>query len=134
MAQAGFVTRKTKVTLNYLEEKPEVYKLQQIVLPAVDFSTLIAEISNSCGVNASQTQAVVTALIDRIGHYVELGHGVKVGKLGTFKPTMKTKVSATLENLSTENIKLKYLRFYPGKIFKNIMSDMSAEVDKTTSL
>ena len=69
MAQKGIVTRKTRVVLNYLEEKPEVYKLQQVVLPQIDFDTLVAEMANSCGIPAPQTEAVITGALNRIVHY-----------------------------------------------------------------
>jgi len=122
---AGIIFRKTKKVLSYLEEKPEVFAIQQITLPAVSYSQLVNECSNSCGVNPSMTQAVVTALLDRLVHYMEIGHPVKLGSFGSFKPTIRTKVSATLENLSTENVKQKLIRFTPGKDFKQMLSDMS---------
>jgi len=124
MAQTGFIVRKTKKTLEYLEEKPEVYKLQQIVLPQITFDTLVSEIANSCGVASPQTEAVVTALLNRLVHYMEIGHSVNLKKFGTFKPAIRTKVSATKENLSVENIKQKYVRFIPGKAFKSMLANM----------
>jgi len=117
--------RKTKQTLNYLEEKPEVYRLQQLTLPAVTFAQLIKECSLSCGVNTSQTKAVIDALVDRIVHYMEIGHGVKMGEFGSFKPVITTKVSATLENLSGENVKQKKIRFFAGKAFKDMLDDLN---------
>jgi len=121
----GLLYRKTKQTLNYLEEKPEVYRLQQITYPAVTFDQLVNECSTSCGVNASQTKAVINALTDRLVHYMEIGHGVKVGEFGSFKPVFTSKVSATIENLSTENVRQKKVRFTPGKKFKSMLDDMT---------
>jgi len=119
----ALVTRKTKVTLNYLEEKPEVFKLQQVVLPAVTTEQLISECSNSCGVNSSQTRAVIDALVNRLIHYMEIGHPVKVGDFGSFSPRIRTKVSATLENLSAENVKQKVIRFTPGKGLREMIAE-----------
>jgi len=119
----AIVTRKTKVTLSYLEEKPEVYKLQQITLPQITTEQLIAECSNSCGVNGAQTKAVIDALVNRLVHYMEIGHPVKVGDFGSFSPRIRTKVSATLENLSSENVRQKVIRFNPGKALRDMISE-----------
>jgi len=119
----ALITRKTKVTLNYLEEKPQVYKLQQIILPAVTTSQLITECSNSCGVNTSQTKAVIDALVNRLIHYMEIGHPVKVGDFGSFSPRIRTKVSATLENLSAENVRQKIIHFTPGSGLRNMIAE-----------
>lgn len=133
MAQTGFVTRKRKVTLNYLEEKPEVYKLQQVVFPQIVFETLVEEIAQSCGVGVSQTQAVVSALLNRLVHYMQIGHAVSLGTFGTFKPTFRSKVSTKLEKLSADNITLKYIRFIPGKKFKNMLANMNVEDSENLS-
>lgn len=117
------VTRKTKVVLNYLEEKPEVFKLQQVTLPQVSTKQLIAECSNSCGVNPSQTKAVIDALVNRLVHYMEIGHPVQVGEFGSFSPRIRTKVSTKLEKLSVENVKQKVIRFIPGKALRDMIAE-----------
>lgn len=117
--------RKTKQVLNFLEEKPEVFRLQQVTFPAVTFDQLVKECSLSCGVNTSQTRAVIDALVDRIVHYMEIGHGVKMGDFGSFKPVFNSKVSTKLEKLSADNITKKKVRFYAGKAFRNMLSDLS---------
>lgn len=123
----ALITRKTKVTLNYLEEKPEVFKLQQIVLPAITTKQLIAECSNSCGVNPSQSKAVINALVDRLVHYMEIGHPVKVGEFGSFSPRIRTKVSTKLEKLSVENVKQKVIRFIPGAALRDMIGETSVQ-------
>ena len=120
---AGLIFRKTKKVLNMLEEKPEVYKLQQIILPQVTTAQLINECSKSCGVNTSQTKAVIDALVDRLIHYMEIGHPVKVGEFGSFSPRIRTKVSTKLEKLSVENVKQKVIRFIPGKALRDMIAE-----------
>lgn len=127
MAQTGFVTRKRRMVLNYLEEKPEVFKLQQVVFPQIVFETLVEEIAQSCGVGMAQTQAVVSALLNRLVHYMQIGHAVNLGSFGTFKPTFRSKCATHLEKLSVDNITLKYIRFIPGKKFKNMLANMNVE-------
>ena len=121
----GIQYRKTKITLNYREEKPQVYKLQQLTYPAVTFAQLVGECSSSCGVNPAQTKAVIDALVNRLVHYMEIGHGVKMGDFGSFKPTFTCKSAPTLEETTIETIKVKKVQFYPGKAFKQMLKDMS---------
>jgi len=121
---AGLIFRKTKKTLNYLEEKPEVYSLQNITLPKVTWQEMVDEISRTQGCTAAQTQAVINALLDRTVLMIKLGHPVSLGSVGTFKPTYRSKVSATRENLSAENVVQKYLRYIPGKELRKTMAEM----------
>ena len=129
----GLQYRKAKVKLTYLEGKPEVYKLQQLTYPAVTDTQLIAEISQSQGVNSSQTKAVVDALLNRLVHYMEIGHGVSLGKFGSFKPVFTSKTAKTAEEADEDTIKVKKIMFYPGGSFKEMLKNLSvgAAAEKT---
>lgn len=117
--------RKAKITLNYREEKPEVFKAMQLTYPKVTYEQLVEEIAQSRGVNTNSTRAVVDALLNRLVHYMEIGHGVKMGDFGSFKPTFNCKSAPTLEETTIETIKVKKVQFYPGKAFKQMLKDMS---------
>lgn len=121
----GLQFRKTKRKLGFLEDKPEVYKIQQLTFPQVTFEQLVNECANSCGVNTSQTKAVIDALVNRLVHYMEIGHGVKMGDFGSFKPTFNCKVAQTLEEANADTIKQKKIQFYPGKAFRQMLSDLT---------
>ena len=121
----GIQFRKTKMKLNYLEEKPEVYKIRQLTFPQVPFSELVAECSVSCGVNTSQTKAVIDALLNRLVHYMKIGHGVSLGEFGSFKPTFTAKCAQTLEEATVDTIRRKKIRFYPGGKFQGMIHGLS---------
>lgn len=123
----GLQYRKSKMTLNFLEDKPEVYKASQINYPAVTFKQLVNECSNSCGVNPSQTQAVVTALIDRLVHYMEIGHPVKMGDFGSFKPSFRARCAKNIEDVTARTVTKKIIRFYPGKSFRDMLTEMTVD-------
>ena len=103
----GLQYRKGKVVLNYRETKPQVYKLLQLTFPQVKYAQLVNECAHSCGVNPSQTKAVIDALVNRLVLYMSLGHGVKMGDFGSFKPVFNSKVAQTLEDATEETIKVK---------------------------
>ncbi|MBQ0023466.1 MAG: HU family DNA-binding protein [Prevotellaceae bacterium] len=121
----GLQFRKRKVTLGYKEDKPEVYKIAQITYPAVSYDQLVKECANSCGVNSNQTKAVIDALVNRISMYMELGHGVQVGELGSFKPVFTSIVTQTAEDANANTITGKKVRFFPGAAFRDVIKDMS---------
>lgn len=120
----GLQYRKSKIKLNYLDDKPERYKIQQLTFPVVNFKQLIEECSRSCGVNPSQTMAVVNALVDRLVHYMEIGHGVKVGTFGSFKPTFTVKTVKAYDDANASTIRTKRITFFPGGAFKDMLNTL----------
>ena len=127
----GLQYRKAKVTLTYREEKPEVYKLRQLTYPQVKFGQLVNECSQSCGVNPAQTRAVIDALVNRLVLYMGLGHGVKMGDFGSFKPVFTSKTVKNLEDLdgdeALKTVKVKKVMFFPGKVFKDMAENLALE-------
>lgn len=116
-----------KTTLNFKKEKPTVYKVAAVRQQTVGFDALVKEVGNSCGVHRTQTKAVVEALIDRLIHYMDLGLPVNVGELGSFKPTVRTKVKETAEEVNADNVVSRVVRFYPGKRLKEMLEDLSIQ-------
>ena len=121
----GLQYRKAKVRLTYREEKPEVYKLRQLTYPQVSTNQLVSEIS----INTGTTKAVIDALTNRLVHYMEIGHGVKMGDFGSFKPTFNSKTVKALADLDDEEalktVKIKKIQFYPGKQLHQMIQNIS---------
>ena len=124
----GIQYRKAKVTLTYRDEKPQVYKLRQLTYPQVTYEQLLGMVQ-IVGVNRAQTRAVVDALLQSLVHYMEIGHGVKMGDFGQFKPTFLSKTVKTLDGLegdeAMKTIKVKRIQFFPGKAFKDMLSNLA---------
>lgn len=123
----GIQYRKTRMVLNFKKDKPVVYKLTQVGMPVINFKQLVNECSVSCGVNSSQTKAVIDALLNRLVHYMEIGHLVQVGEFGSFKPTFRSKTTRNLEDADVTTITKKLIRFYPGKDFRDMLQDLTVE-------
>lgn len=119
--------RKSKVVLNYLDDKPQVYKIQQINFPTISFKQLVRECSTACGVNSNQTKSVIDALVNRIVHYMEIGHSVNMGEFGTFKPTFHCKIAKKIDEADATTVKNKVIRFFPGKEFRDMLNAMSID-------
>lgn len=124
----GLNYRKAKVKLGYLEDKPEVWKAMQLTFPQVSYEQLVEEIAQSRGVNTNSTRAVVDALLNRLVHYMEIGHGVSLGSFGSFKPVFTSKTVEDEESvdgtLQGKGFKKK-VRFYPGGKFAQMLKGMS---------
>ena len=112
--------RKNKIVLNFLEDKPEVYKIQQINYGTIGLDKLVAEIAHAEGVNETQTLSVITALVNRVAHYVELGYGVRVGDLGSFKLQMNSKCTTKIEKADASTIRRFRVNFRPGKKLQDV--------------
>ena len=123
----GLQYRKGKVKLGYLEEKPEVYKAIQLTYPQVSYEQLVEEIAQSRGVNTNSTRAVVDALLNRLVHYMEIGHGVSLGTFGSFKPVFTSKCAKTLDECDGTTIRKKKVRFYPGGKFAKMLKELAVE-------
>ena len=117
--------RKSKMVLNFLEEKPEVYKVQQINYGTLGLDKLVTEIAHAEGVNETQTLSVITALVNRVAHYVELGYGVRVGDLGSFKLQMNAKTAKTMEEANADTIRRFRVNFRPGKKLQDVAKSVT---------
>ncbi len=94
-----------KVKLNYLEEKPEVYKIQQLTYPVITESALIEYISRSTSLPKSTVQSCVTAIGEAISFFVINGHRVSFTSFGSFFLKVSTKVAQTLEECNASTVK-----------------------------
>lgn len=119
------IVEKRAIKLGYKEGKPTAYKLAATRQQNVTYEKLLDEVSNSCGVNRSQSKAVIEALIDRMTMFMDYGMGVQLGDFGTFKPTVQSKAKETEDDLSAADVKRLKIRYFPGKRFKNMLAQMS---------
>ena len=126
----GLQYRKGEVVLNYRETKPHVYKALQLTYPQVSYEQLVEEIAQSRGVNTNSTRAVIDALLNRLVHYMEIGHGVSLGTFGSFKPVFTSKVAQSYDDIDetihgkTAKMKKK-VRFFPGGKFAKMLKSLS---------
>ena len=121
----AMIVEKRAIKLNYKEDKPTVYKMSPVRQQKVTYEKLLDEVSGSCGVNRSQSKAVIEALIDRMTMFMDYGMGVQLGDFGTFKPTLQCKTKKTEEEVSSADVRRVKIRYYPGKRFKNMLANMS---------
>lgn len=123
----GIQYRKTSQVLRFKEDKPTVYKIAQVTMPFITYKELVKECSVSCGVNTSMVKASVDAILNRLVHYMEIGHPVQLGEFGSFKPDIRVKTVADIADADASTVKQKIIRFYPGKDFRDMLSNLAVE-------
>lgn len=115
----ALITRKKKVVLSFREDEPEVYKLDQVVIPQIKFDDLQEDVAARCGVPQAQTQAVVTGMMQSIAYHLKIGHPVSLGTLGSLSPVMNVKTTKKPEDVDETTITNLKVRFYPGSALKS---------------
>lgn len=130
----GIICEKKELILSFKDEKPMVYRIVPVRQQRISFDKLLDETSKSCGVGRAQVKASIEALLDRMSMFMDLGMPVNLGDFGSFKPTINVKTQKNIEDVSAENVTRKKIQFYPGKRFKDMLSDLSVTtLDDTTS-
>ncbi len=113
------------MTLNFREDKPEVYKVHQISYPMVDFASLLKEVAHAENINETQTSAVILGLLNRCSMYLGMGHGVSLGTFGSLKPVLRSKTCKKKEDADASTINKKVVRFYPGKELRDAVQSIT---------
>ena len=119
--------RKAKKVLGFQEGKPTVYKICQLIYTQMKFDQLVNECSIACGVNASQTRAVIDALINRMVAFMQVGHSIRLGDFGSFKPVFNAKCVKTAEEATADTVTIKKIQFRPGKAFRTMLNDLEVQ-------
>lgn len=89
----GISYTKKKIVLNYRDEKPQVWKLQQLTYPVVKEKDLIRYIANAGAVPESTVAACVEAIV----YFAINGMRVVIPDFGGFYVKVQTKTVKTKE-------------------------------------
>ncbi len=124
--------RIAKVKLNYLEEKPEVYKVQQLTYPVITENALIEYISRSTNLPKSTVLSCVTAIGQAISFFVINGHRVSFTAFGAFYLKVSTKVAKTFDECKADTVKKTTIGFQSNSELTDLARRV--EVQKQTTL
>lgn len=123
---------KKKVVLNYRDEKPEVWKLQQLTYPVVKEKDLIRYIANAAAVPESTVAACVEAIAEAIVYFAINGMRVVIPEFGGFYVKVQTKTQKTKEAIedatADELITGSTLSFVPVTSLRELVTDAEVKV------
>ena len=78
----------------------------------INLKNLAEPISEACTVTIHDVKAVISALESQIVRELRNGNSVRLGDLGSFRPTLSSKGAATAEDFTAGHIKSVNVRFY----------------------
>lgn len=111
--------------LAFKEGKPTVQVLKPVHFPNITSEELADEIAQTQGVPKTQVLAVTQAFINRLIHYMQIGHGVQMGDFGIFKVSFSAKSSDDPEKLNADSITTRRILFRPGKAFRTMLRTLN---------
>lgn len=121
----ALIYEKREVVLNFKEDKPKMFVIATAKQQQVTFDQLLDEVSNSCGIGRAVVKASVEGMLDRTMLFMQYGMSVKMGDLGSFKPTLNAKAQENAEDLGAANVRRRKIIFTPGKRLKVMLNNLS---------
>ncbi len=115
----------TKRVFGFDDEKTEKYVARSVRSGKVSFEKTCRRVSTLCGVHRKLVDLIVTGLVDVMAQDIDDGKSVRLGDFGIFSPTIRAKSMDNQEDVSAKSIVGRKILFYPGKIFKSTLSDLS---------
>lgn len=95
----------------------------------VKISALAEEISQECTVTPHDCLAVLSALQEKVINHLQNGHSVRLGMLGSFCPTIRSKATRRASEFTSANIKSIGAVFTPTATMKFQLSAENPKVE-----
>ena len=130
----GMKYRVGKVTLNYRDEKPKVYKALQLTYPVIKEDALIEYISNSSNLPKSTVHACVLAIAEGIAYFVINGHRVSFSSFGAFYLNVHTKCAKTLDECTAKLVTGTSIGFQSNSELADLARKVEVSEQKTLSV
>ena len=115
----------TKRVFGVDKDKNEKYVAKSVRSGKVNFAKMCRKVSQLCGVHRKVVDLVVSGLVDKMAEDIDDGKSVQLGEFGIFSPTIRAKSADDEKDVSSKSIVQRKIIFYPGKIFKDTLEDMS---------
>lgn len=102
---------------NPIDKSVKFYAQLRPVVP-VNLNKIAQLIEKRCSVSSSDVKAVLDALEFEIISALQDGKSVRLGDLGSFRPTISSRGTDTAEAFTSDQIHRVNVRFYPSKKMK----------------
>lgn len=119
---------KLKEGKNPRTEEPMFYAMP-IPVTTVKLDALASEISKECTVTPHDIRAVISAMEEKIIGHLQNGQSVRLGLLGNFCPTLRSRSSKTEKEFTTKNITGISVCFRPSATMKYQLSPENPHVE-----
>ena len=121
--------KKEKRTLNYREDKKEVFVVTADRNGVIDTEKMAREIAVDTGARPAQVKMILETLTDRMVTWLEEGHGVRFGNLGSFLPSVRSKSADTADDAEVTKVRVV---FYPNRTLARRIAAISVNTVSDT--
>ena len=109
------------------DEKPTLYP-KLVAHGTMDMKDILKHAQMHSGLNAATVQGVVTFLEDVLAEYLASGYNVKIGNIGTFSASLKSRKVTSKEEIRAKSIHFDNVKFKAAKeLKKSIGKQMKLE-------
>lgn len=98
------------------------YYMQVAPVKPVELGDIAARIERTSTVSSADIKAVLDALQYEVREQIKAGHSVRLGDLGSFRPTIACKGMDKAEDLTVRNIKRVRVQFTPSATLEKELS------------
>lgn len=114
-----------KRVFGFDKTKAEKFVAKSVGAGDMDFDKLCAKVSRILGIHRKVVDLVAVGLVDIMAEEIDDGKTIVLGDFGRFRPSFVGKSADKQEDVSAGNIVRKRILFMPGKIFSQMLGDMS---------
>lgn len=99
------------------DEEPTLYP-KLVAYGTMDMKDILKHAQMHSGLNAATVQGVVTFLEDVLAEYLASGYNVKIGNIGTFSASLKSRKVTSKEEIRAKSIHFDNVKFKAAKELK----------------
>lgn len=101
-----------KRTLNFMDDKKEVYVATADRNGVIDTEKMAKVIAKDTGARPAQITMILNSLVENMMDWLEEGHGVRFGTLGSFQPSVRSKSADKADEAEVKRVRVV---FYPSR-------------------
>lgn len=120
----------TKRTLNCNGVNKEVYLLKLNPVHPMDFDVLAKLIAERTTLTEYEVEFVLSELQTVMIENLELGRGVKLGRLGTFEPSLKAEAVENEQDLNLSTVKKVNIIYKPSLEIKKALKKLRMRINR----
>lgn len=101
-----------KRTLNFTKEKKEIYVASADRNGTIDTEKMAKVIAKDTGARPAQVTMILNSLVENMMDWLEEGHGVRLGTLGSLLPSVRSQSGETADEAGVKKVKV---TFFPSR-------------------
>lgn len=111
-----------KRKLNFQEDRKEVFVAVPDRNGVIDTDKMARSIAKDTGARPAQVQMILNSMVESVMEWLEEGHGVRFGKLGSFLPSVKSKSADCADDAEVKRVRI---AFYPSRELSRRVANIS---------